>query len=63
MDDDAPRPKNTPLEQVLTEDLDPLSIDELEARIVALEAEVTRCRKKIEQSTQHKSAAEALFKK
>ncbi|MEA3060288.1 MAG: hypothetical protein QOJ94_69, partial [Sphingomonadales bacterium] len=52
-----------PLTQVTKQDLDPLSVDELHARIDTLEGEIARVRAKIDAAVNHMSAAEALFKK
>jgi uncharacterized small protein (DUF1192 family) len=52
-----------PLTQVTKQDLDPLSVDELHARIETLEGEIARVRAKIDAAVTHMSAAEALFKK
>ena len=62
-EDDLPKRADNPLRALVLQDLDPLSIDELHARIAALEAEIDRSRKKILQSVNHKASAEALFKK
>lgn len=63
MDDLFPRRKDDPLKSLGTEDLDPLSVDELEARIAALEAEIARTRAKLEGARNFRGAADALFKK
>jgi uncharacterized small protein (DUF1192 family) len=62
MDDDlfSSRPED-PLTQLARQDLDPLSQDELTARIAALEAEIARVRAHREAASQHRSAADALF--
>jgi uncharacterized small protein (DUF1192 family) len=52
-----------PAHQLARQDLDPFSVDELEARIVLLEAEITRCRAKIDKAVNHRLTAEALFRK
>lgn len=64
MDDDlfSSRPEH-PLALLAREDLDPLSQDELEARITALEAEIGRVRTHLEAVSRHRSAADALFKR
>lgn len=64
MDDDifSSRPED-PLAQLARQDLDPLSQDELEARIEALEAEIARVRAHSLAAQQHRSAADALFKR
>lgn len=45
------------------QDLDPLSVEELEGRIVALQAEIARVKAKIEIAVNHRASADALFKK
>lgn len=45
------------------QDLDPLSVEELEGRIVALETEIARVKAKIETAVNHRASADALFKK
>jgi uncharacterized small protein (DUF1192 family) len=56
------RPQD-PLTQLVKQDLDPLSVEELHERIATLEGEIARVRAKIDSSVTHMSAAEALFKK
>lgn len=58
----AKRPGD-PLVLVARQDLDPLSIAELEERIAILEAEIGRVRAKIEGAVNHKASADALFKR
>lgn len=58
----GPRPDD-PLTALLREDLDRLSVAELEARITALEGEVARCRRKIDSAINHRASADALFKR
>ncbi|MEH3102475.1 MAG: DUF1192 domain-containing protein [Sphingomonas phyllosphaerae] len=52
-----------PLTALLREDLDRLSVAELEARVKALEGEITRTRKKIEGAVNHRASADAIFKR
>ena len=52
-----------PLTQLTRQDLDPLSVDELEERIAVLQGEIERVRAKIGAAVSHRSAAEELFKK
>ena len=47
---------------LLAEDLDPLSVDELTARITALEGEIARCRTRIDRANSHRASADALFR-
>ena len=63
MDDDLPRKIDDPLAQLLRQDLGPLSVADLEERVTALEGEIARTRSKIESAVNHKSSAEALFKR
>jgi uncharacterized small protein (DUF1192 family) len=49
--------------QMAMQDLGPLSIDELNARIDALRAEIKRCEKHRDQASSHRLAADALFGK
>lgn len=63
MDGDEPRARfDDALAAVVRQDLDPLSVAELEARIATLEGEIARVRKKIEFAVNHKASAESLFK-
>jgi len=52
-----------PLVELAKQDLDPISIEELHARIEALKAEIARVEAHIDRATKHRSAAEELFKK
>ena len=64
LDDLMPRRKDDdPLAALAKQDLDRFSVDELEARIAVLEAEIERTRTKLEGSRSFRSAADALFKK
>ena len=58
----GPRPDD-PLNALLREDLDRLSVAELEARVAALDGEIARCRRKIEYAVNHRASADALFRK
>jgi uncharacterized small protein (DUF1192 family) len=65
MDEDdffSSRPQD-PLTLLAKQDLDPLSIDELQARIEALKAEIARVEQHMADATRHRSAADELFKK
>lgn len=62
LDDALPRPGDL-LAQLVREDLDPLSVAELESRIAGLEGEIARCRVKIERAVNHKASAEELFRR
>ena len=58
-----PSKPGDPLVELARQDLDPLSIEELEARIEALKAEIGRVEAHMSQAQTHRSAAEELFKK
>ena len=62
-DDLQPRRRDDALAALRREDLDPLSVAELEARSVELEAEVARTRAKLAGATKFRSAADSLFKR
>lgn len=64
MDDDLPRPRTDDvLAALLQQDLDRLSVAELDDRIAALDAEIARTRAKRDGATDFLSAADALFKR
>ena len=58
-----PSKPGDPLVELARQDLDPISIEELEARIEALKAEIARVEAHIQKVQTHRSAAEELFKK
>ena len=60
-DEASPRPADLLL-HLGRQDLDPLSVAELEARIGALEAEIARCRQRIQRAVNHRASADSLFK-
>ncbi|MEO0410416.1 MAG: DUF1192 domain-containing protein [Pseudomonadota bacterium] len=61
-DEELPRKTGDALEAAVKEDLDPLSIEQLEERIKTLTAEIERTKADMARKTSHRSAAEALFK-
>ncbi|MGF7150921.1 uncharacterized small protein (DUF1192 family) [Sphingomonas zeicaulis] len=63
LDDLAARRPDDPLVALVRQDLDPLSVDELQLRVAALEAEIARTKRKIEGAISHRSSAEALFRR
>ena len=63
LDELFPDKPDDPLVLLGRQDLDPLSVEELEARIVLLEAEIARVRTKLESSVNFRASAEELFKK
>jgi uncharacterized small protein (DUF1192 family) len=62
LDDILPKRGDDPLVQLLKQDLDRLSVDELRDRITLLQAEIARVQQKLDGATKFKSAASALFK-
>ena len=63
IDDLFPARPDDPLVQLARQDLDPLSIEELQARIEALKAEIARVETHMDAVARHRSAAEELFKR
>ena len=61
LDELLPRKKDDPLGALVRQDLAPLSRDELDARIAALEAEIVRTRAHLDAAGSVRSAADALF--
>ena len=62
-DENLPLRRDDPLANLVRQDLDPLSVDELEERIATLKSEIVRCEGKIAFANRHRSVADALFKK
>ena len=52
-----------PLALLVKQDLDPLSIAELETRIATLESEIARIKNHIQRAVNHRASADALFKR
>ena len=63
LDELFPNKPDDPLTQLARQDLDPLSVDELHARIAALEAEIERVKAKLQNAVNFRATAESLFKK
>jgi uncharacterized small protein (DUF1192 family) len=63
LDDLFPDKPGDPLAELAKQDLDPISIEELRARIEALKAEIARVEAHIGRVEAHRSAAEQLFKR
>jgi uncharacterized small protein (DUF1192 family) len=63
LDELFPDRPDDPLTQLTKQDLDPLSVEELHARIAILEAEIARVKTKLESSVNFRATAESLFKK
>ncbi len=63
-DDIAPPPRpGDPVILLTRQDLDPLSLAELDARIAALEAEIERTRQHRLRTVNHRASADALFRR
>jgi len=62
MDWDEVRPKPKP-GTAIGENLETLSVAELEARILELEREIARVKAELEKKRRHEDAASALFKR
>jgi len=61
-DDIAPPPRaGDPLTLAVKQDLDPYSVDELDVRIAALEAEIVRTRTHRDKAVKTRASADALF--
>ena len=58
-----PSKPDDPLVALARQDLDPMSVDELEERIAALKAEIARVEAHVQRVKTDRSAAEELFKK
>jgi uncharacterized small protein (DUF1192 family) len=63
LEDLFPSKPGDPLAELGKQDLDPMSIDELQARIETLQAEIARVEAHMQRAQSHRSAAEELFKK
>jgi uncharacterized small protein (DUF1192 family) len=63
LDELFPSKPDDPLALLVKQDLDPLSVEELEERIQTLEGEIARVRAKMHAAINHRASAEALFKK
>ena len=63
LEDLFPSKPGDPLVELAKQDLDPISIEELVARIEALKAEIARVEAHMQRAQTHRSAAEELFKK
>lgn len=57
----AAKPKD-PLAELSRQDLDPLSVDELDARVAALRVEIARAEAKRAFAISHRASAEDLFR-
>ena len=63
LEDLFPSKPGDPLAELAKQDLDPMSVDELQERIALLKAEIERVQAHMQRAQSHRSAAEELFKK
>ena len=63
MDDELPRPRDDVLLALTTQDLDRLSVGELDERLAILGTEVARTRAKRDGAARFRSAADSLFRR
>ena len=63
LDELFPNKPDDPLTQLTKQDLDPLSVEELEGRIAVLQAEIERVKAKLQNAVNFRATAESLFKK
>ena len=63
LDELFPSKPDDPVVLLTRQDLDPLSIEDIHARVASLEAEIARVKAKIDASVNHRASADALFKK
>ena len=63
LDELFPDKPDDPLNLLVREDLDPLSVEELHARIAILEGEIARVKAKLDVSVNFRASADQLFKK
>ncbi|MBY0581845.1 MAG: DUF1192 domain-containing protein [Sphingomonas sp.] len=61
-EDNLPRRAGDPVDALARQDLDPLSVEELDARVAALEAEISRTRAHKQRVVNHRASADALFR-
>ena len=63
LDELFPNKPDDPLTQLTRQDLDPMSVEELQSRIAILEAEIARARARIDTAVSFRASADAIFKK
>ncbi len=63
LDDLFPSKPGDPLTELVKQDLDPISIEELHVRIETLKGEIARVEAHIDRVQRHRSAADELFKR
>ena len=63
LDELFPGKPDDPLVQLTRQDLDPLSVEELHARISVLESEIARAKARIDAAVNFRASADAIFKR
>ena len=63
LDELFPSKPDDPLTQLAKQDLDPLSVEDLQSRIAALEGEIARVKAKLDAAVQFRASADELFKR
>ncbi len=63
LDDLFPDKPDDPLTLLTKQDLDPLSVEELQARIEILKGEIARVKAKLDASVSFRASADELFKR
>jgi uncharacterized small protein (DUF1192 family) len=63
LDELFPDKPGDPLKLLVKQDLDPLSVEELHARIATLQGEIARVKVKLDASVNFRASAEELFKR
>ena len=61
--EDTPSRPDDLLDALVRQDLDPLSVAELDARITVLQGEISRCQVKKERAVTHRASADDLFRR
>lgn len=61
--EDAPSRPDDLLDALVRQDLDPLSVAELDARITVLQGEIARCQMKKDRAVSHRASADDLFRR
>ncbi|MGN6268656.1 MAG: DUF1192 domain-containing protein [Sphingomonas sp.] len=62
-DENLPRRADDPVALIARQDLDPMSVAELDQRIADLEAEIERVKRHKDRAVNHRASADALFKR
>ncbi|TPG21048.1 DUF1192 domain-containing protein [Sphingomonas koreensis] len=62
-DENLPRAADDPVALLARQDLDPLSVKELDQRVADLEAEIARVRRHKDRAVNHRASADQLFKR